>query len=863
MSISIRLKLALACVGSALLVSPAVAPAAEAPAKQIVTGHFGWNVDKTKEREGAPQAQRDVCTVESNDECQPASPNGGPGGFEYPEGIAVDNDPGSPQEGDLYIADRGNHRVQELSANGVFVSMFGWDVNKTKIKEGAPQAQRNVCTAASNDECGPGTEGTAPGAPPGQFGRIESIAVDQGSGDVYVAEVVSGGEGGAERVEKFSPDGTFLWEIGSKVNEKTGGDLCTQAEEAQCTGPEPHAGGIADTEPFAFGFAAVITVGPKGVLYVGEEHRVKEIDAEGTVVGEISLTGISDALNWGVSALAVDESGAGYLVYGAGGGNYGATIRKFSASGAEVKEAVWPLTLSARQTPTATRNLEHFEIHSLAIDSSGRLAVSESETLRERIPPFTETTTPFGSLLNGSSGHLISEFSDEFPSFGLIEGAAGGVFGGNGDLYGVGIGAHQVIAYRPVPVGEALTGSVACAQSTAAAHESDVTFECELRGEANPWAVPDTQAWFQWGATPSLGSETPKRTVCSALCGSSPTAVTPAVLEGLRPNSLFYDRLVGGDEFVQPPETLVGETVSFRTESVPPRIVGAPSASVIEPASAVLFGRLNPENTSTRYEFQYAPASGCESLAGACPGLAQTATRESSAYAAIATSLEASGLQPATAYRYRLVASNAGGTALNEAGTLPLPEGEFQTALAPAPQVATGAASAVGTTTAVISGSVNPDGGQATYAFELGVYAGGETQYGVVLSAPAGLGSTPVAETFALSGLQPGTTYAYRITLSSGYVKNEAHTVVGATETFTTAGLPAVLAEPPTLPLLAIPAIAFPAEAKPVTVKGLTRSQKLAGALKACKHKPKKQWAACEQQAHKQYGAVKKKKKKK
>jgi hypothetical protein len=58
-------------------------------------------------------------------------------------------------------------------------------------------------------------------------------------------------------------------------------------------------------------------------------------------------------------------------------------------------------------------------------------------------------------------------------------------------------------------------------------------------------------------------------------------------------------------------------------------------------------------------------------------------------------------------------------------------------------------------------------------------------------------------------------------------------------------------------------------ESTPIAITGCTkakpptRAQKLAKALKACKHKPKTQRAACQQQAHKQYGAVKKKTKKK
>ena len=66
-------------------------------------------------------------------------------------------------------------------------------------------------------------------------------------------------------------------------------------------------------------------------------------------------------------------------------------------------------------------------------------------------------------------------------------------------------------------------------------------------------------------------------------------------------------------------------------------------------------------------------------------------------------------------------------------------------------------------TSAVITGAVNPDGVPAGYAFELGVYNGTSTQYTIVYSAEAGSGNTPVEESLPVTGLQPGTTYAYRI----------------------------------------------------------------------------------------------------
>lgn len=304
----------------------------------------------------------------------------------------------------------------------------------------------------------------------------------------------------------------------------------------------------------------------------------------------------------------------------------------------------------------------------------------------------------------------------------------------------------------------------------------------------------------------------------------------------------------------EPEEALVSRpTVSFTTRSVAPPIVGAPSTSLVTFDSALLEGEVNPENAKTKYWFEY--ASGKEALAQcptpidecpsgvtpACGGVMRTPMGESGVYGLVGATLEATGLQPDTEYSYRLCAESE-----NSAGTEKLrtigPEGHFKTLPAPSPSAQTGPASSVGTTSATVSGDVDPDGASATYAFELGVYAGANTQFGVVASGSTGASTSPVTETLDLNGLQPGTTYAYRIAISSGYGDS-----VGAPVTFTTAGLPSALSVPSPLAMLPLPSIAFPKPAtKPSKCKhGYTRSKQ----GKCVKAKPKKKAQA--KKAHK------------
>lgn len=808
---------------TAMVMVPAAVSAARAetytgPIKEQLSSHIGWEVNKTTKGE--------ICLV--SEACQPGKESNETGGFDGDtHGVAVNNDPASSQDGDVYVIDN-SHRVQELSAAGAFVSTFGWEVNMTKDETpGATQAEKNVCTAKSGDVCKAGVEGPAPG----QFGELISLAVDPINGDVYVADRQNDGkitEEGGKRVQKFTAEGQFLLEIGKEVNEtedKTSGaneaqkNLCTAGEA--CIGPAPS--DAETTKPGAFVKPAALAVdGPEDLLYVGDEHRVQEFEADGKYKREIPLTSISAQSGSRVGALAVDEAGDVYLAYEVHFIS-APTIREFTPDGSEVKNAAFPLTLEARQIGAF-----NFSIGQLAIDASGRLAVDESENTTEQEPPHKTDITSFGSLLSGSTGVLITEYT--LPS--IFGGAEGLAFSANGDLYAA--VEREVLAYTPVRVAELLSSGVACRPGGES--ETSATINCTLSGEANPEGVEDTEAWFQWGRTTELGSETVKESVVN---GETLAPIAPVPLDGLRPNETYYERLAGYDHNVQPPESVLrSQKGSFITSTVAPKIVDEPSVSFVGSASAVMFGELNPENAKTEYFFEYGQG---EALAkcpngvrkAACPGVASTGVLESAVYGKIGATLEVGNLVPGTVYHYRLSAEseNTGKTEKLASRGEGQQEGSFTTAPAPLVAAQTGVASAVAATSAVVTGTVNPEGQPATYAFELGVYQGASTQYGVVFSGQAGAASAPVEESLPLTGLLPGTTYAYRVKIASGY--GEA---TGEALLFTTAGLPAVLEVPSPLPLLAVPSIAFPTPVIPPK----TKTPKTVTKKKTKKTKPKK-----------------------
>ncbi len=837
--VSLALLLGVVCM---LTGAVGVAQALTPPLRELPESHFGWNVNRTKEQAGAPQPERNICTVASDDECQPGqftSEIGGPaGGFANPVGLAA----GTSPDDYLYLADKNNARVQVLTPQGAFLSMWGWHVDKTT---GA-----NVCTAASHDECQSGQE--AAGGPVGQLAEPTSIAVDQSTHDIYVLDWAN------RRVVKYTPNGEFVLMIGGEVNEtedNTPGateaqkNLCT-AEEiikgAKCKAGIEAPGGTKEHGAFHFENERgdLLAVGTNGTLYVGGEGGVQEFAPTGKYETEVPVSGT-------VEALAVDTAGDLYVI----DENPATTIHKYNPTGTEVttacstgSTACWPLTLKAREA-----HPEFFTIQGLAVDAAGRLATNGFEIYRTLNDE--EPLRSFGLLLNGENGEAMSEFNvPRNPSHGLAFAATESAGGFN--LYIVEEGEQQVSVYRPLTIAGVSIQPPSCVPGPE--HESDVTFTCSFSGETDPWGIAQTEAAFEWGTSPALGASTPLQALCGASCLSTLEGVSAVVQAP--PNATIYDRLFAYDEHIPPSarEPAVSGSLSTTTPMVAPRFVGAPESQFTHASTAVLYAELNPENARTEYRFEYAPAgtlAGCPhgSASESCPGVSTTPTQESGAYEPTGATAEIIELQSAKAYEYRLFAENENTAKTEKRASISAPS-TLVTAAAPAPRASTGGTSAVTATGALISGSVNPDGTPATYTFELGVYHGTETHYGVVSSGPIGEGTTPVEETLALTGLQPGTTYAYRIAIKSGHGEETP----GASMIFTTQGLPAIIETPTPLPMLALPPIAFPGETAQTGAKtkpkSLSRRQLLSRALKACAKKPKGRRAACRRSAHKRYG---------
>jgi len=122
-------------------------------------------------------------------------------------------------------------------------------------------------------------------------------------------------------------------------------------------------------------------------------------------------------------------------------------------------------------------------------------------------------------------------------------------------------------------------------------------------------------------------------------------------------------------------------------------------------------------------------------------------------------------LLPGTTYHVRLRAANGGGPAVADTTF---------TTLVIAPRVRTGSTNPTASG-AVLSGEVNPNGGETTYYFEYGPGFGQKTAEKTLTGAQA------ISVSATLSGLSPSTQYPYRLVAS-----NSAGKATGADKVFTT-----------------------------------------------------------------------------
>jgi len=250
------------------------------------------------------------------------------GQFDVPFGVAVD------RNGDVYVTDFYNHRIQKFSSDGTYITQWG-------------------------------DEGTGSG----QFKRPHHIAVDS-AGYVYVADY------GNHRIQKFNGDGKFvtMWDISTPygialdssdyvyVSSHFGDSISKfTSDGTYVTGW----GGGHGSGNYQFKYPNGVAVGPLGNIYVTDlwNHRLQIFSDEGVYLDTWDYYDIA-------YDVTVDPFGYVYLTNNDDDSIY--KVQKYASDGTLVTE--WGISGSS--------DGQFSEPYSIALDSSGYVYVSDGDNYR-------------------------------------------------------------------------------------------------------------------------------------------------------------------------------------------------------------------------------------------------------------------------------------------------------------------------------------------------------------------------------------------------------------------------------------------------------------------------------------------------
>jgi YD repeat-containing protein len=224
------------------------------------------------------------------------------GQYRGPWGIAID-----PHNGNVYVTDQGNNRIEELSSAGVFSKAFGWGVSDGK-------SEFETCTT----KCKPGIAG----AGNGQFNVLAGLSVDS-SGNLWVADY------GNNRIQEFNEKGEYQTQFGSTGKEAgkfegpmeialSGGNLYVtdynnnRVQEFSTTGSPLRQFGEAGSENGKFSHPnGIASDSRNGNLYVIDSGnaRVQEFTSTGGFITKFGSSGKGEGQFVTPNGIAVDSLG--------------------------------------------------------------------------------------------------------------------------------------------------------------------------------------------------------------------------------------------------------------------------------------------------------------------------------------------------------------------------------------------------------------------------------------------------------------------------------------------------------------------------------------------------------------------------
>ena len=288
-----------------------------------------------------------------------------------------------------------------------------------------------------------------------------------------------------------------------------------------------------------------------------------------------------------------------------------------------------------------------------------------------------------------------------------------------------------------------------------------------LNGSVNPNGLA-TNAWFEWGTDPGLAAFT--TTTSQPLGSGTGDNTVSQKITGLNFGTTYYFRVAGSNSA----GITKGSIVSFATASPnDPPTVQTFSADNISVTAMTLHGSVGPNGLATDAWFEYGTDNTFTN-----PTLTHTTTHRAKGSGMTSVQIDEpiTGLDVATTYYFRVVASNSAGTSRGPTGS--------QSTSALTPTVTTQAADNVTTSGANLKGLVNPNGLATDAWFEYGTdnTFTNPTLTHTTTHRAKGSGMASVQIDEPITGLDVATIYYFRVVAS-----NSAGTRNGSIASFTTA----------------------------------------------------------------------------
>ena len=741
------------------------------------------------------------------------------GQLKYPAGIAIDS------SGNVWVADNANNRIECFSSTGTYVSQFG-SAGDNNGQLSQPQgiaidSKGNIWVAdTKNNRVQEVTTGEyvrqfgGEGSGAGHLLTPRAVATDS-EGNVWVAD------SGHSRMQEFNSKGEFIRQFGAYglgkgqfesphgVAVDSKGDIYVTdnvVQEFNAKGEFIREFGSAGTGNGQFAGLQGIAIDPEGHVWTVENNskpRVQEFSAEGAYMSQFGGTeGSENGQFKEPSGISIDSTGNIWIA-----DTYNNRVQEFTSKGEFIRKF----------GSEGTGNGQFSKPRELATDSEGNVWVAD--TANNRIESFSSTGTylsqfgtagdnngqlsePQGLTVDSkgnvwvadtnnnrvqevTTGEYVSQFGGASFGAGQLSAPSGVAADAEGNVWVADTAHNRVQEFNPLgeftrQFGAKGTGNGLFSSPNAIAIDSKGNLwvadsgnsrvqEFTSKGEfiRKFGSVGTGNGQFNAGALQGIAID-PEGHLWTVQ--SSAPRVQEFTAEGTY-MSQFGTLGVGNGQFISPNAIAIDSKGNIWVSD------GSMNRVQEFNSKAEYLRQFGAEGTGNG---QFSKPQGIAIETGGSVWVADVGNDRIQAFSSTGTYVSQFGSVGDNDGQF----SEPKGIAVDSKGHAWVADTAnnrvSEWAVGGPPTAKTNAASNVKATTATLNATVNPGGRETTYNFEYGK----TTSYGTTVPIPAkaiGSGESNIEVANAISGLQEGATYHYRVAASNG-----AASVTGLDSTLTT-----------------------------------------------------------------------------